>query len=186
MDNSNIIISVIIVLCIAAGVTAYGISEGNNAVFNDLTGFTPDSSDSGDTGVDQTGTDTPQTTDTGAPADTGSSSSGSSSSGSSGGSSSSSGSSGGTNTNGGSNSGSGSNGGSGNGGSGSGGNTPSSNKISADQAKSIASGFIGEAGAYVSSVKDDGSEYICYISDSNGTVVDAIAISYSGANLGRA
>ena len=160
MDNSNIIISVIIVLCIAAGVTAYGISEGNNAVFNDLTGFTPDSSDSGDTGVDQTGTDTPQTTDTGAPADTGSSSSGSSSSGSSGGSSSSSGS--------------------------SGGNTPSSNKISADQAKSIASGFIGEAGAYVSSVKDDGSEYICYISDSNGTVVDAIAISYSGANLGRA
>ena len=179
MDNSNIIISVIIVLCIAAGVTAYGISEGNNAVFNDLTGFTPDSSDSGDTGVDQTGTDTPQTTDTGAPADTGSSSSGSSSSGSSG-------SSGGTNTNGCSNSGSGSNGGSGNGGSGSGGNTPSSNKISADQAKSIASGFIGEAGAYVSSVKDDGSEYICYISDSNGTVVDAIAISYSGANLGRA
>ena len=48
MDNSNIIISVIIVLCIAAGVTAYGISEGDNAVFNDLTGFSPDSSSSGD------------------------------------------------------------------------------------------------------------------------------------------
>ena len=31
MDNSNIIISIIIVLCIAAGVTAYGISEGDNA-----------------------------------------------------------------------------------------------------------------------------------------------------------
>ena len=44
MDNSNIIISIIIVLCIAAGVTAYGISEGDNAVFNDLTGFSPDTS----------------------------------------------------------------------------------------------------------------------------------------------
>ena len=51
MDNSNIIISIIIVLCIAAGVTAYGISEGDNAVFNDLTGFSPDSSDSGSNGI---------------------------------------------------------------------------------------------------------------------------------------
>ena len=51
MDNSNIIISVIIVLCIAAGVTAYGISEGDNAVFNDLTGFSPDSSSSSDNGI---------------------------------------------------------------------------------------------------------------------------------------
>lgn len=51
MDNSNIIISVIIVLCIAAGVTAYGISEGDNAVFNDLTGFSPDSTSSGDNGI---------------------------------------------------------------------------------------------------------------------------------------
>ena len=68
MDNSNIIISVIIVLCIAAGVTAYGISEGDNAVFNDLTGFSPDSSSSGDNGIgglfgddstDGTGSDVP-------------------------------------------------------------------------------------------------------------------------------
>ena len=51
MDNSNIIISVIIVLCIAAGVTAYGISEGDNAVFTDLSGFSPDSSSSGDNGI---------------------------------------------------------------------------------------------------------------------------------------
>ena len=58
MDNSNIIISVIIVLCIAAGVTAYGISEGDNAVFNDLTGFSPDSSSSGSNGInDILGTD---------------------------------------------------------------------------------------------------------------------------------
>ena len=47
------------------------------------------------------------------------------------------------------------------------------------------SSFIGEAGAYVSNVKDDGTQYICYISDANGTVVDAIAISYSGENLGK-
>ena len=45
--------------------------------------------------------------------------------------------------------------------------------------------YIGEAGAYVSNVKDDGTQYICYISDANGTVVDAIAISYSGENLGK-
>ena len=51
MDNSNIIISVIIVLCIAAGVTAYGISEGDNAVFTDLSGFSPDSSNSGSDGI---------------------------------------------------------------------------------------------------------------------------------------
>ena len=51
MDNSNIIISVIIVLCIAAGVTAYGISEGDNAVFTDLSGFSPDSSNSGNDGI---------------------------------------------------------------------------------------------------------------------------------------
>ncbi|MEE0925155.1 MAG: peptidase propeptide domain-containing protein, partial [Methanobrevibacter sp.] len=58
-------------------------------------------------------------------------------------------------------------------------------KISSSQAKSIASGFIEEDGAYVSNVKDDGSMYICYISDANGEVVDAIGISYSGENLGK-
>ena len=170
MDNSNIIISVIIVLCIAAGVTAYGISEGDNAVFNDLTGFSPDSSSSGDYGIGDLFND-------GTNDGTGSSSSSS-------GGSSSSGSSGGTNSNGGSNS------GSGNGGSGSGGNSgnssnPSQQKITPAQAKTIATGFIGEEGAYVSNVKDDGTEYICYISNSNGTVVDAIGISYTGENLGK-
>lgn len=176
MDNSNIIISVIIVLCIAAGVTAYGISEGDNAVFNDLTGFSPDSSSSSDNGInnifgddsgDGTGSDV-----------------------SNGGSSGSSGSSGGTHSNGGSNSGSGSGSGSSSG-SGSGSNSGGSggqgqSKISADQAKALVNNnFISEAGAYVSNVKDDGTQYICYISDANGTVVDAIAISYSGENLGK-
>ena len=164
MDNSNIIISIIIVLCIAAGVTAYGISEGNNAVFNDLTGFTPSGSDSGSNGLgDLFGNNSNQGTDSG-------SSTGAS-----------------TTPN---NGGSGSNGGSSNGGSstGNGGNSNQSqpvNKISAQEAQTIASQYIGEPGAYVSNVKDDGTEYICYISDSNGTVVDAIGISYTGENLGR-
>ena len=174
MDNSNIIISVIIVLCIAAGVTAYGISEGDNAVFNDLTGFSPDSSSSDDNGIGDLFNDG-STDGTGADVSNGGSS-GSSSSGSSGG----------TSSNGGSNSGSGSNGGSGSGsgtGTGTGnssGNSsgPSQSKISPEQAKSIvSSNFIGEEGAYVSNVKDDGTQYICYISNANGTVVDAIAIS---------
>ena len=164
MDNSNIIISIIIVLCIAAGVTAYGISEGNNAVFNDLTGFTPSGSDSGSNGLgDLFGNNSNQGTDSG-------SSTGAS-----------------TTPN---NGGSGSNGGSSNGGTGNGngGNSNQSqpvNKISAQEAQTIASQYIGEPGAYVSNVKDDGTEYICYISDSNGTVVDAIGISYTGENLGR-
>ena len=171
MDNSNIIISVIIVLCIAAGVTAYGISEGDNAVFNDLTGFSPDSSSSGDNGIGNLFNDGSNdgTGDT-------SSNGGSSSSGS--------GSSGGTNSNGGSNSGSG-NGGSGSGGNSGGSTNPTQQKITPAEAKTIATGFIGEEGAYVSNVKDDGTQYICYISNANGTVVDAIAISYSGENLGK-
>ena len=36
MDNSSIIISVVIVLCIAAGVTAYGLTNDSNSVFTDL------------------------------------------------------------------------------------------------------------------------------------------------------
>lgn len=41
MKNSNIIISVIIVLCIAAAVTAYGLTNNENNIFTNLTGFTP-------------------------------------------------------------------------------------------------------------------------------------------------
>ena len=163
MDNSNIIISVIIVLCIAAGVTAYGISEGDNAVFNDLTGFSPDSSSSDNNGLnDIFGTDA---------------NGGAGSDGSSGSSSGNNGAGGGT-----SSGGSGSGSGSGGSGSGSGSGTT---KITPDKARSIASGFIGEAGAYVSNVKDDGTMYICYISNSTGDVVDAIGISYTGENLGK-
>jgi hypothetical protein len=176
MNNSNIIVSIIIVLSIAAGVTVYGLNEGDNAVFSDLTGFTPASSDSGSNGLgDLISNDSNQQNSgmngVSSPSSSGSSSSGSSSSGSS--------------SNGGSGSGSSSSGGSGSGGSGSSGGSQTPTKISSSQAKSIASGFIEEDGAYVSNVKDDGSMYICYISDANGEVVDAIGISYSGENLGK-
>ncbi len=176
MNNSNIIVSIIIVLSIAAGVTVYGLNEGDNAVFSDLTGFTPASSDSGSNGLGDLISNDSNQQNSGMNGVSSPSSSGSSSSGSSGGSSS----------NGGSGSGSSSSGGSGSGSSGSssgGSQTPT--KISSSQAKSIASGFIEEDGAYVSNVKDDGSMYICYISDANGEVVDAIGISYSGENLGK-
>ena len=176
MNNSNIIVSIIIVLSIAAGVTVYGLNEGDNAVFSDLTGFTPASSDSGSNGLgDLISNDSNQQNSgmngVSSPSSSGSSSSGSSSSGSS--------------SNSGSGSGSSSSGGSGSGGSGSSGGSQTPTKISSSQAKSIASGFIEEDGAYVSNVKDDGSMYICYISDANGEVVDAIGISYSGENLGK-
>ena len=175
MNNSNIIVSIIIVLSIAAGVTVYGLNEGDNAVFSDLTGFTPASSDSGSNGLGDLISNDSNQQNSGMNGVSSPSSSGSSSSGSSGGSSS----------NGGSGSGSSSSGGSGSGGSGSSGGSQTPTKISSSQAKSIASGFIEEDGAYVSNVKDDGSMYICYISNADGEVVDAIGISYSGENLGK-
>ncbi len=179
MNNSNIIVSIIIVLSIAAGVTVYGLNEGDNAVFSDLTGFTPASSDSGSNGLGDLISNDSNQQNSGMNGVSSPSSSGSSSSGSSGGSS------GGSSSNGGSGSGSSSSGGSGSGGSGSSGGSQTPTKISSSQAKSIASGYIEEDGAYVSNVKDDGSMYICYISDANGEVVDAIGISYSGENLGK-
>ena len=177
MNNSNIIVSIIIVLSIAAGVTVYGLNEGDNAVFSDLTGFTPASSDSGSNGLGDLISNDSNQQNSGMNGVSSPSSSGSSSSGSSGGSSSNGGS--------GSGSSSSSSGGSGSGGSGSSGGSQTPTKISSSQAKSIASGYIEEDGAYVSNVKDDGSMYICYISDANGEVVDAIGISYSGENLGK-
>ena len=49
MEKSNIIISIIIVLCIAAAVTAYGLTNNDDAIFSDLANM--GSSDSGDDGI---------------------------------------------------------------------------------------------------------------------------------------
>ena len=85
MKNSNIIISVIIVLCIAAGVSAYNITNPESNILS-LPGFTP--SDDGDANDVNTGDGTGLNNGTG-DTDTGNtgvsgSSSGSSNSGSSG------------------------------------------------------------------------------------------------------
>ena len=55
MDKSNMIISVIIVLCIAVGVTAYGLSNPDNAQFSELPGI---EGESGESGVDGKGNNT--------------------------------------------------------------------------------------------------------------------------------
>ena len=53
MEKSNIIISIIIVLCIAAAVTAYGLTNNDDAIFSDLANM--GSSDSGDDGIGDSG-----------------------------------------------------------------------------------------------------------------------------------
>lgn len=54
MNNSNIIVSVIIVLCVAAGVTAYGLTHDTSGVMNSLSGFTPSSSNGNGPGDNNT------------------------------------------------------------------------------------------------------------------------------------
>jgi hypothetical protein len=47
VEKSNIIISIIIVICIAAGVTAYGLTSEDNGVFKNLQGIGADNGGSG-------------------------------------------------------------------------------------------------------------------------------------------
>ena len=56
MKNSNIIISIIIVLCIAAAVTAYGLTNNEDSIFTNLTGFTPTDDQTTNDDVQGTGT----------------------------------------------------------------------------------------------------------------------------------
>jgi hypothetical protein len=84
MRNSNIIISVIIVLCIAGGVAAYNIVNPEANIFS-LPGYTP-SDDGSNPDFEGDGLDTGDTTGDNGNVGTGGSSGGSSSSGSSGGS----------------------------------------------------------------------------------------------------
>lgn len=69
MKNSNIIISIIIVLGIAGAVTAYGLTNHDDNIFTNLAGFTPTEDSATDDGVQATGN--------GKSGDTGSSGSGS-------------------------------------------------------------------------------------------------------------
>ena len=66
MDKSNIIISIIIVICIAAGVAAYGITNSENPIFSNLNSLDSGSGDSGNgIGNNTTHHDSPSTSSQG-------------------------------------------------------------------------------------------------------------------------
>lgn len=153
-------------ICIAAAVAAYGITNGDNAIFSNLTSM--GSNDNGGHGAgNHTVSNT--TNPTG-----GSSSGGSSSNGGSGSANSGSGANGGSSSNGGSNSGGGSQGG------GSGSNVVPASTIQNDAAQ-----YIGEPGCYAGTPYQSGNYWIVPIYNSNGTQVDSIGYTLSGQYMGR-
>lgn len=175
MDKSNIIISIIIVICIAAGVAAYGITNSENPVFSNLNSVDSGSGDSGNgIGNNTTHHDSQSTNSHGSGnGGTGTGSGSGVSSGSGSGSSSSSG--------------SGS-------GSGSGGHhptpspTPSTPKITSGEAKSIANQNIEAVGWYAGTPTLSADKTVWYVPifDQNGATVDSIEINANtGAVIGR-
>lgn len=166
MDKSNIIISIIIVICIAAGVAAYGITNSENPIFSNLNSLYSGSGDSGNgIGNNTTHHDSPSTSSQGSGV---SSSSGSGS---------------------GSSSGSGSGSGSG---SVSGGGShhtpytphhPSSPKITSEQAKEIANQHIEQSGWYAGTPTLSADRTVWYVPiyDQSGNTVDSMEIN---ANTG--
>ena len=167
MDKANIIISIIIVLCIAAAVAAYGITNSNSPIFSDLS-----SMGANDNTGDGLGNNTAVTNGTGSSVATTSSGSdvSSGSSGSSSGSSSS-GSSSGSSSSGSSSSSSSSGSGSG------GGSSSSSTKLSYSTAKAIASDAIAEEGCYAGSGYYSNGYWIFTIYDADGNAVDSIGVN---------
>ncbi|WP_407414641.1 endoglucanase [Methanobrevibacter sp.] len=157
MDKANIIISIIVVLCIAAAVAAYGITNSDSPIFSDLSSMSA-SNDAGN-GI---GNISSLNNGTGSSVATTSSSSGSTGSGS------------GSSSSGGSSSGSGS--GSGGSGSGSGGSGTSTH-LSYSQAQSIANGAISEAGCYAGNGRYSDGYWIFTIYDANGNAVDGIGVN---------
>ena len=85
MDKANIIISIIVVLCIAAAVAAYGITNSNNPIFSDLSSMdaNDDINGLGNNTTLTNGTNTTTMTTSGSSVSSGSSSSSSGSSSSS-------------------------------------------------------------------------------------------------------
>lgn len=161
MDKANIIISIIIVLCIAAAVAAYGITNSDNPIFSDLSSIgANDNAENGignNTIANQTN---PAATDGSSNTESGSGS-GSTSGGSS---SSSSGSS----SNGGSSSNSGSN-------SNSGGNSHST-QLSYSAAKAIADDSVLEEGCYAGEGYHSHGYWIFPVYDADGNQIDAIGV----------
>ena len=172
LDKANIIISIIIVLCIAAAVTAYGITNTENPIFSNLSSM--GSNDAG-TGIGNNTTIGNHTTSSvattaGSPGSgSGSGSDDSSSSGSSDSSSSSSDSSSSSSSSDSSSSDSGS----------------SSTQLSYSSAQAIAADAILEEGCYVGDgYYSDGLWYFT-IYDQDGNVVDTITVDDASGSTGR-
>ncbi|MBR5953831.1 MAG: endoglucanase [Methanobrevibacter sp.] len=159
MEKSNLIISIIIVLCIATAVAAYGIINNPNAIFSDLASM-DSGSGSGGHGAGN------NTTPTKNPASSGSGSSSSSGSGSGSGSSS-----------GGSSSGGGSN---------SGGGSSSGPNYSSGDIRSIASSHVLESGCYVGTPSySDGYWYVGIYNSTDDSQVDGLVISDTTGSVSR-
>ena len=178
MDKSNIIISIIIVICIAAGVAAYGITNSENPVFSNLNSVDSGSGDSGNgIGNNTTHHDSQSTNSHGSGnGGTGTGSGSGVSSGSGSGSSSS------------SSSGSGSGSGSGRGHHPTPSPTPSTPKITSGEAKSIANQNIEAVGWYAGTPTLSADKTVWYVPifDQNGATVDSIEINANtGAVIGR-
>lgn len=152
MEKSNVIISIIIVVCIAAAVAAYGLTNSDNAIFSKLGGV--DSGNGGD-GLNSTNI-------SGINGSTGTSGSGSGSGSSSG-------------------SGVGSGSGRGSGGSGSGsGSAGSGSGITSDDAKRIVNNHISQPGCYAGEPTRTSVGYNVPILNSNGNNVGYMLVSFSG------
>ena len=167
MDKANLIISIIIVLCIATAVAAYGIINNDNPIFSELPNMGSDDGGSGN-GV---GNNTTHGNSTSSGSSSSSSGSASSSSSSSGRASSSSGSS--------SRSGSGSGSGSGGGGS------SQQTSHSSAQIRAIANSAILEEGCYAGTPQYSNGYWYVAVYDASGNVVDSLAINDRTGAVGR-
>ncbi|WP_296857027.1 endoglucanase [uncultured Methanobrevibacter sp.] len=166
MEKSNIIISIIIVLCIAAAVAAYGITNSNNPIFSDLSSMNSNNNLGDGIGNNST---------------VGNSSNTATSSGSSNGGSSNGVSSGGSSSSGSHQSSSSSSSRSSSGGSSSSGTA----KLSYATAKSIANGAVGEPGCYAGSGYYSGGYWYFTILDEDGKAVDTISVNDATGATGR-
>ena len=171
MDKANVIISIIIVLCIAAAVTAYGITNTENPIFSNLSSMGSNNAGNGIGNNTTLGNHSSVATTAGSSGSDSGSSSGSDSSGSYSSSSSSSGSSS-------SSSSSSSDSSSSDSGS-------SSTQLSYSTAKAIASDAIAEDGCYAGDgYYSDGMWYFT-IYDQDGNAVDTISVDDASGSTGR-
>ena len=168
MDKANIIISIIIVLCIAAAVTAYGITNTDNPIFSNLSSMGANNAGHGIGNNTTLGNHSASvaTTAGSSHSGTGSGSSSGSDSGSSSSSSSSDSSSSSSSDSSDSSSSSSSD--------------SSSSGISYSDAEAIASGSVLEEGCYIGEGYYSDGMWIFNVYDSNGTIVDSIGVDASG------